>query len=158
MGFPRDYLDFTTWYLVKKGFILKADNSDFTLTAEGVDFIETQRTNLPVLNRLLTDGKDQFVKSSRNQKTPSNGSAASHGANGSKAIILPATTSVWLDRRQTGEDRRRGAIVLAITGIDRRAGTRDRRVNTSDRRQRQGDRRAYSIVNVQDDTKSIRVQ
>jgi curved DNA-binding protein len=56
MGFPRDYLDFTTWYLTKKGYIGKADNSDFTLTAEGVDFVETQRTNIPVLNKLLTNG------------------------------------------------------------------------------------------------------
>jgi len=56
MGFPRDYLDFTTWYLVKKRYITRADNSDFTLTADGVDFIETQRATLPVLNRLLTNG------------------------------------------------------------------------------------------------------
>jgi curved DNA-binding protein CbpA len=56
MGFPRDYLDFTTWYLSKKGYISRADNSDFSLTAEGVDFIETQRVNIPVLNRLLTTG------------------------------------------------------------------------------------------------------
>jgi hypothetical protein len=56
MGFPRDYLDFTTWYLMKKGLITRADNSDFTLTADGVDFVETQRTNIPVLNKLLTNG------------------------------------------------------------------------------------------------------
>jgi curved DNA-binding protein CbpA len=56
MGFPRDYLDFTTWYLTKKGYISKADNSDFTLTIEGVDFIETQRTTIPVLDKLLTTG------------------------------------------------------------------------------------------------------
>jgi len=56
MGFPRDYLDFTTWYLTKKGFITRADNSDFTLTAEGVDFVETQRVHMPVLNKMLTAG------------------------------------------------------------------------------------------------------
>jgi curved DNA-binding protein CbpA len=56
MGFPRDYLDFTTWYLAKKKYITKADNSDFTLTVEGVDFIETQRATVPLLNRLLTNG------------------------------------------------------------------------------------------------------
>src|SRR3569833_3250906 len=49
MGFPRDYLDFTTWYLTKKGYVSRADNSDFSLTAEGVDFIESQRANLPIL-------------------------------------------------------------------------------------------------------------
>jgi len=56
MGFPRDYLDFTTWYLSKKGYITRADNSDFTLTADGVDFVETQRANLPVLSKMLTSG------------------------------------------------------------------------------------------------------
>jgi curved DNA-binding protein len=56
MGFPRDYLDFTTWYLVKKGYVAKADNSAFALTAEGVDFVETQRAHLPVLNKMLTSG------------------------------------------------------------------------------------------------------
>jgi curved DNA-binding protein len=55
MGFPRDYLDFTTWYLRNKGYITRADNSDFALTAEGVDFVETQRVQIPVLDKLLTD-------------------------------------------------------------------------------------------------------
>ena len=58
MGFPRDYLDFTTWYLAKKKYITRADNSDFTLTIEGVDFIETQRATVPVLDKLLTNGGD----------------------------------------------------------------------------------------------------
>ena len=56
MGFPRDYLEFTAWYLRNKGFITRSDNSDFTLTAEGVDFVESQRVNIPILNRLLTTG------------------------------------------------------------------------------------------------------
>jgi DnaJ domain len=56
MGFPRDYLHFTTWYLRNKGYIIRADNSDFTLTAEGVDFVESNRANLPLLNKLLTSG------------------------------------------------------------------------------------------------------
>ena len=43
MGFPRDYLVFTTWYLRNKGYITRADNSDFALTAEGVDFVELQQ-------------------------------------------------------------------------------------------------------------------
>ncbi|HWB32851.1 MAG TPA: hypothetical protein VG714_06740, partial [Acidobacteriaceae bacterium] len=56
MGFPRDYLDFTTWYLSKKKYITRADNAEFTLTVDGVDFIETQRATVPVLDRLLTSG------------------------------------------------------------------------------------------------------
>ena len=57
MGFPRDYLEFTAWYLRNKGYITRADNSDFTLTADGVDFVEKQRVSIPVLNKLLTEGR-----------------------------------------------------------------------------------------------------
>lgn len=55
MGFPRDYLEFTAWYLRNKGYITRADNADFTLTAEGVDFVETQRMHIPVLGKLLSE-------------------------------------------------------------------------------------------------------
>ena len=66
MGFPRDYLDFTMWYLQKKGYITRADNSDFTLTADGVDFVESQRVNIPVLNKMLTSGASVDSASSNN--------------------------------------------------------------------------------------------
>jgi curved DNA-binding protein CbpA len=62
MGFPRDYLEFTTWYLQKKGYITRADNSAFTLTAAGVDFVETQRVRIPILNKLLTNGTEIYTK------------------------------------------------------------------------------------------------
>jgi curved DNA-binding protein CbpA len=54
MGFPRDYLDFTLWYLVKKKYLAGADNACYALTVEGVDYVEKERTVLPVLNGLLT--------------------------------------------------------------------------------------------------------
>ena len=53
MGFPRDYLDFTTWYLRSKKYITREDNSDFSLTALGVDFVEANHDQLPLLNKLL---------------------------------------------------------------------------------------------------------
>lgn len=56
MGFPREYLEFTLWYLQKKCYISRADNAEFVLLAEGVDFVESQRHGFPVLNRLLTSG------------------------------------------------------------------------------------------------------
>jgi len=62
MGFPRDYLEFTSWYLLKKGYITRADNSAFTLTAEGVDFVETQRANIPTLDKLLTTSSGPFAE------------------------------------------------------------------------------------------------
>ena len=56
MGFPREYLDFTTWYLKNKKYIHKEDNSDFSLTAAGVDFVEENYANIPLLRRLLRSG------------------------------------------------------------------------------------------------------
>lgn len=56
LGFPREYLEFTVWYLSSKGYITRSDSWDFTLTAEGVDFVEAQRVNIPLLNKLLTTG------------------------------------------------------------------------------------------------------
>jgi hypothetical protein len=55
MGFPRDYLDFTMWYLKSKLYITIADNSDFTITALGIDVVESNREKIPLLNKLLSD-------------------------------------------------------------------------------------------------------
>jgi len=96
MGFPRDYLDFATWYLLKKGYITKADNSDFTLTAAGVDFVEMQRANIPVLNKLLTDGT-----------APGNGPGdASPNPSFRPAMILLPDMTLIPDRRKNSRDRR----------------------------------------------------
>jgi hypothetical protein len=96
LGFPRDYLDFTTWYLGKKGYITRADNSDFTLTAAGVDFVETQRTNIPVLNKLLTNGEPSATES---------GPIDDSGRPAKRMIVLPDMT-VIADRRGAGRERR----------------------------------------------------
>jgi curved DNA-binding protein len=53
MGFPREYLDFTTWYLRSKKYITKEDNSDFSLTPLGVDYVESNCSRLPLLRKLL---------------------------------------------------------------------------------------------------------
>jgi len=71
LGFPREYLQFTVWYLSSKGYITRSDSWDFTLTAEGVDFVETQRVNIPVLNKLLTTGSGLFSRVERHANTTS---------------------------------------------------------------------------------------
>ncbi len=58
MGFPREYLDFTTWYLRSKKYITREDNSDFSLTALGVDYVEENYTKTPILNQLLGTGSE----------------------------------------------------------------------------------------------------
>jgi curved DNA-binding protein len=132
MGFPRDYLDFTTWYLTKKGFVTRADNSDFSLTAEGVD-------------KLLTDGS-AMMSAGRKHNADANGGNGNGGAK--KPIILPNSETVWLDRRQTGGDRRRRVADPQQVSVERRATGGDRRVNQGDRRQSKNDRRAYAIMNT----------
>jgi hypothetical protein len=97
MGFPRDYLDFTTWYLSKKGYITRADNSDFTLTVAGVDFIETQRVNIPVLNKLLTSGEPTSAAETAAARKPA---LPPHAP----TVVLP-DMSVIKDRRKN-KDRR----------------------------------------------------
>jgi hypothetical protein len=97
MGFPRDYLEFTTWYLSKKDYITRADNSAFTLTAEGVDFVEEQRANIPVLNKLLTNGEGPFATDEITVSKASP-SAPDH------IIVLPNGERI-VDRRASGKNR-----------------------------------------------------
>jgi len=132
MGFPRDYLDFTTWYLSRKGYITRADNSDFTLTAEGVDFVETQRENIPALKKLLTTGAEVtdpvrqsapgpiIVPSPSSADTPVDVEALEDPE--SDLIVLPDMT-VIKDRRKSGRDRR-------VASCDRRGSSEDRRSGT----------------------------
>jgi curved DNA-binding protein CbpA len=108
MGFPRDYLDFTMWYLQKKGYANRADNAAFTLTAEGVDFVETQRGNIPTLNKLLTSGSESSATSS---KAASNASIPHN-----KPIIVPPVSE------------------HQAHSVDRRVNKGDRRSNPQDRR------------------------
>jgi curved DNA-binding protein CbpA len=117
MGFPRDYLDFTMWYLQKKGYITRADNSDFTLTADGVDFVESQRVNIPVLNKMLTSGTTVTSSNSEHHEDleldthtsepveVTEEVAAAASTNGSRVIILP-DMSEQPDRRNGASDRR----------------------------------------------------
>ncbi|MGH9588920.1 MAG: DnaJ domain-containing protein [Terracidiphilus sp.] len=96
MGFPRDYLDFTTWYLVKKGFVHQADNADYTLTVSGVDYVESQRANLPILNRLLTNG--QFRSTVHPVERRWNGV--------DRRMNLPDDRQIRIERRMNKSDRR----------------------------------------------------
>lgn len=69
MGFPREYLTFTMWYLRAKQFVAAADNSDYTLTAAGVDFIELNASNSEILVRLLNPGSVRCQTTNRPSKS-----------------------------------------------------------------------------------------
>jgi curved DNA-binding protein CbpA len=63
MGFPREYLDFTIWYLKSKRYITLGDNSDLALTSLGVDYVESNSSSIPVLHKLLESGTDAAAAS-----------------------------------------------------------------------------------------------
>ena len=56
MGVPREYLDFTIWYLKSKKYIKQEDNASLSVTSLGVDHIESNYSNVPLLPRLLNGG------------------------------------------------------------------------------------------------------
>jgi curved DNA-binding protein CbpA len=95
MGFPRDYLEFTIWYLHKKGYISRADNAQFTLTADGVDFVETQRLSVPVLQKLLTSTTGFYAPDRRNS--------------GQGIETIPSRTAGVVERRARPERRKRAS-------------------------------------------------
>ncbi len=56
MAFPREYLNFAMWYLKSKGYVSMQDNSNFELTAQGVDYVEANSEENKVIRQLLEAG------------------------------------------------------------------------------------------------------
>lgn len=145
MGFPRDYLDFTLWYLQKKGYVAKSDSARYTLTVDGVDFVEEQRASLPTLQKLLTSGS----RSSAEDTTRPQDKEA--------PVAPPEPTAAPTAPRQPAKVqpfRAPGPIVLPssmseaewqrIGRPERRAGRPDTRDKKVDRRNRRSERREES--------------
>lgn len=101
MGFPRDYLDFTIWYLIKKRYITRSDNGELTLTVEGVDFVESQRTSIPLLNNLLTTGTATDGHEIP-ERVPASGPATSDGSDDLEHTVdfsAEDTATAFVDQR-----------------------------------------------------------
>lgn len=138
MGFPRDYLDFTLWYLAQKKLIHKADNACFALTADGVDFVEKERVVLPILNGLLTSNSGNTVDSAQKIEAATDcGAESSSSTHAQPTSTSPATPtqekSATENERRSGVDRRHGAPDLRIIKVERRINTTDRRASARDR-------------------------
>jgi curved DNA-binding protein CbpA len=134
MGFPRDYLDFTLWYLQKKGYVAKADNAQYALTADGVDFVEKERVGFPTLNKLLTSGSEipteDIVKANEEiaaSPPPEAKPARQEAPKAASTIVLPSSMEMDYDRRFGKTDRRVGLP-------DNRRFKGERRINAKDRR------------------------
>jgi curved DNA-binding protein CbpA len=53
MAFPREHLQFSIWYLKGRRYITQDDRSSFVITADGVDFLETQLPNNEILYKIF---------------------------------------------------------------------------------------------------------
>ena len=53
MDFPREHLQFAMWYLKAKKFVTQDDRSSFIITAEGVEFLESQLPGNELLYKIF---------------------------------------------------------------------------------------------------------
>jgi curved DNA-binding protein len=57
MAFPREYLNFTMWFLRAKNYVTAADNADYTISALGAEFVEANIGKSEVLAQMLFPGR-----------------------------------------------------------------------------------------------------
>jgi len=53
MGFPREHLAFSVWYLRNKQYVGSGENSDIVITSEGIDYLESHLPTNHVAYKLL---------------------------------------------------------------------------------------------------------
>ncbi|MCC6858617.1 MAG: DnaJ domain-containing protein [Bryobacterales bacterium] len=53
MSFPREHLVFTLWYLSEKHQVRRDETSNYVITAEGIDYVESKLSSNRVIYRLL---------------------------------------------------------------------------------------------------------
>jgi hypothetical protein len=72
MAFPREYLNFTLWYLRAKGYVsMMEDNSDYSLTGTGADYVESCSTTNRVIRELLSAGTGAERRTRKVARRPS---------------------------------------------------------------------------------------
>ena len=54
MALPREYLIFTVWYLRAKAYVKAEDNSDYSITPEGVDYLESASNHNQIARELMS--------------------------------------------------------------------------------------------------------
>lgn len=61
MAFPREHLAFSIWYLRAKRYLAQDDRSSYVITAEGVDFLESQLTANEFLIRVFMESESGMM-------------------------------------------------------------------------------------------------
>jgi len=63
MSIPREHLMFTMWYLRERQCVRQDENSDFVITGEGVDYVETHLPSNKLLYKLLKSAESRAARS-----------------------------------------------------------------------------------------------
>lgn len=54
-GTPREHLEFTTWFLVQKNLLVRADSSSLSITAAGIEYLEQHYIDMARRRRRLRE-------------------------------------------------------------------------------------------------------
>ena len=65
MAFPREHLEFAIWFLREKEYIRPGNNSDYVISAAGVEYIESEVPSNGVLSKLLNAPRAQPAHQAR---------------------------------------------------------------------------------------------
>jgi len=63
MAFPREHLLFTMWYLSEKKLIRRDERSNYEITAQGIDYVESNLASNRVIYRLLKAAENGNTRS-----------------------------------------------------------------------------------------------
>ena len=57
MSFPREHLEFAIWFLREKQYVRTGNNSDYSISAMGAEYLESEVPSNGVLSKLLHAAK-----------------------------------------------------------------------------------------------------
>lgn len=55
LGYPRDHLEVSLWFLREKGYLMRTDNARFAITADGFEHAEAEKLPSFTQQKMLTD-------------------------------------------------------------------------------------------------------
>ena len=70
MGFPREHLTFTLWYLRDRKYVANSQNSDYAITSDGIDYVEEHLPTNRVAYKLLKGAEDGTARMPNEEPEP----------------------------------------------------------------------------------------
>lgn len=64
MSFPREHLMFTMWYLKERSCVVQDESSDYVITGDGVDYVESHLPSHNLLYKLLKAAESGSTRTS----------------------------------------------------------------------------------------------